>query len=190
MGDCPLGQRNDLINVKESIDQGASDKTLWEHHFKEMVKYDQAFKRYRMTVAPPRDSSVAPRITVRIGSSGCGKTRACPPPSDEVYWHPLGKWWDGYSNEKTVVFDEFYGQIPYSTMLRILDRHPLMQETKGASVQLACTRFYFTSNKPPTEWWAKMQEGGQDLAAFIRRLSEFGEVIDHDKDEDLESKFD
>ena len=179
LGEMPAqGCRTDLKDIKDAIDQGATMNQLWEDHFPTMVKYDQAIKRYKHATAVPRNSGVAPRIEIRIGPSGCGKTRACPPPSEEVYWHNGGKWWDGYSGQTTVVFDEFYGQVPYNDMLRILDRHPLSVEMKGSMAQLQATKFIFTSNAHPSDWWKKMQEKGQDLLAFQRRIEEFGEIIE------------
>ncbi len=106
-----------------------------------------------------------------------------PPPSNVVYWHNLTKWWDGYSGQDAVVFDEFYGQLPYQFMLRVLDRYPLQVETKGGMAELTATNFYFTSNLAYDDWWFKaVQDGSVNIAAFIRRVQEFGSVVTYTLD--------
>ncbi len=173
------GKRTDLILLKEALDDPLlSLPDVWNDHFPAMLKYDQAAKRYKLATTQPRDGSVAPSIIIHIGSSGCGKTRAMPTGAN-VYWHPCtDKWWDGYSGQDTVVFDEFYGQLKYQFMLRVLDRYALTVETKGGTVQLTATKFYFTSNQDWEHWWAKAQkENTICMLAFIRRIEEFGTVI-------------
>lgn len=171
------GQRSDLEAVQTAVKEGASEKDLWEDHFPVMIKYDQAVKRYRRAIAQPRSPDEAPKINILIGPSGCGKSSKCPTVSDGAYWHPLdGKWWDGYEGQKIVVFDEFYGQYPYSQMLRILDRYPLTVELKGSTANLSATEFWFTSNQHWEQWWMKGQDSGLDLKAFKRRVEEFGTV--------------
>ncbi len=68
-------------------------------------------------------------------------------------------------------------------MLRILDRHPMTVETKGGSVQLTATTFYFTSNKGWQHWWIEAQEKTPNplcMKAFTRRIEEFGTVITYE----------
>lgn len=43
--------------------------------------------------------------------------------------------------------------MPYNFLLRMLDRYALSVEVKGGSVPLRATKFIFTSNTPPTEWY-------------------------------------
>lgn len=184
-GDMPAqGKRTDILLLKDALEAGATDVELWADHFPVMIKSDQAVKRYRMAMTAPRDSNNVPTIVIHTGPSGCGKTRAMPKASDSVYWHALGKWWDGYCGQSTVVFDEFYGQMPYQNMLRILDRHPMLVETKGGTCQLTATTFYFTSNKPWQSWWEEAQQRQPhplNTDAFVRRVQEWGTVVTYDE---------
>lgn len=180
MGKCPAqGKRTDLIELKEAMDAGATDKTLWEEHFTVMLKYDQAAKRYRAAVTAPRNGDVAPTIVIHTGPTGCGKTKLCPK-GDDVYWHNKTKWWCGYDKQKIVVFDEFYGQIQFQNMLSILDRYECKVETKGGTIQMVATEFWFTSNAPYENWWLEAQASGKiTFSAFERRIQEFGTVHLH-----------
>ncbi len=167
------GARTDIQLLKQSLDSGMQTTLIWESHFPVMLKYHSAVAKYHLIRSSPRDPSIPPMISLWIGPSRTGKSSSCPTPPD-AYWHPGGSWWDGYSGEKVVVFDEFYGQLPYHTMLRILDRHPLTVESKGSSQQLQASQFWFTSNTPYKDWWKPAQEKGLDNTSFLCRIEEFG----------------
>lgn len=68
------------------------------------------------------------------GPTGLGKTAQICQNYDpaEMYWKPHGPWWDGYEQQRVVVFDEFYSWYPYGDILRLLDRFPLKVPVKGA----------------------------------------------------------
>ncbi len=174
------GSRTDIQALRETIDSGASTKVIWQEHFPTMLKYHSSVAKYRLATSSPRDPSIAPTIFLWIGPTRTGKSSSCPKPP-EAYWHPGGAWWDGYNQETTVVFDEFYGQLPYNMMLRILDRHPLTIESKGSSSQLAAHTFYFTSNTRYEDWWKPAQEKGLDTTSFLARIEEFGIVYGYDE---------
>ncbi len=158
------GKRTDLIAVKEDIDSGMSEEECWNAHFKAMVMHHKAFDKYRVSVG--RKKRGEPTITILHGGSGTGKSAYCNLQEmlcgEEAFWLSApadgrGKnsrvWWDGYAGEKTVVIDEYYGWLPYSFLLRLLDRNALQVEVKGGSVPLRATNFIFTSNTPPEEWY-------------------------------------
>lgn len=172
-GVCPeQGKRSDLVAVKQSIDEGQSELELWENHFPQMVRYSESFAKYRQCSQPPRSSP--PTITVLWGPPGTGKSMSCPAASSTVYWHPLNdNFWSGYSGQTTVVFDEFYGQIRYTDLLRILDRNDYTVPVKGGSRRLSATIFYFTSNKPYTDWYMNVD----NTSALDRRMQEYGKII-------------
>ncbi len=153
---------------------------IWENHFPVMLKYHSSVAKYRLATSSPRDPSVAPTISLWIGPTRTGKSSSCPRPPD-AYWHPGGNWWDGYNGQKIVVFDEFYGQIAYSNMLRILDRHPYCIESKGSSQELQASQFHFTSNTPYKEWWKGAQDKGLDTISFLARIEEFGIQYSYDE---------
>lgn len=90
----------------------------------------------------------------------------------DAFWVPpassTGQWWCHYDGEDDVIYDEFYGQLPYSMLLRLLDSTPLRLPTKGGSVNFVARRLIITSNKEPWHWYSK--EAVPDLQALKRRL--------------------
>lgn len=96
-------------------------------------------------------------VTVRVfwGATGTGK-------SMRVHQEERGnglyvkvsdpKWWDGYFNQPSVLFDDFYGEAQgykIGDMLQMLDRYPYQLQYKGGYRPAHYTRVYFTSNTPP-----------------------------------------
>jgi len=71
---------------------------------------------------------------------------------------------------QTVVFDDFYGQMPYTTWLRVCDRYPMEVHTKGAFHQLLAVNLVFTSNRAPNEWYPKIFAEPDRWQAFDRRI--------------------
>jgi len=72
---------------------------------------------------------------------------------------------------ETLVFDDFYGQLPYVTWLRVCDRYPMEVHTKGAFHQLLARNICFTSNRAPNEWYPKVFAEPDRWEAFNRRIN-------------------
>lgn len=64
-------------------------------------------------------------------------------------------WWDGYDGQTAILFDDFYGGVPYGSFLRYLDGYPVRLAVKGSFCHKAWTTVYITSNKPPECWYKK-----------------------------------
>jgi hypothetical protein len=101
---------------------------------------------YLTFTSQPR-SSVRANIFLQ-GPPRCGKTRfAYEISKHKLYPKTHGKWFDGYSGEKIVLFDEINTlDIPHDLLLRVCDRYPLRLETKGSSCTLNSAVNIFTSN--------------------------------------------
>nr|WDW25743.1 MAG: replication-associated protein [Canine circovirus]WDW25744.1 MAG: replication-associated protein [Canine circovirus] len=110
---------------------------------------------------------------VLIGPPGVGKTRKAVEMCGErpIYWKPRGMWWDGYKGEDCVIIDDFYGWIPFSELLRVLDRYPLQVQVKGSFVEFVADFIVITSNVMPEEWYNKENIHG-DVRAMFRRFNE------------------
>lgn len=115
--------------------------------------------------------SVERQCSVFFGRTGSGKSRrAWEEAGSNVYCKdPRSKFWCGYNGEQHIVVDEFRGGIDVSHVLRWLDRYPCRVEVKGGSRPLLATKFWFTSNIPPSRWWPELDQETMD--AVLRRMT-------------------
>lgn len=107
------------------------------------------------------------------GASGVGKTKWVLDnfDADDVYFKDKTPWWDGYVDQKVVVWDDFYGEHKVGSMLRYLDIYRMQAEVKGGYVWLRHNYNIFTSNEPPENWYSTVFSTQHDVKrAFQRRL--------------------
>lgn len=198
-----------ILSIKRKIDQGTDEKELYNEHFGEMLRYGKAFDRYRMISSGQRNWMT--KAMCLYGPTKTGKSMRARKVSDfhfadSVYYLQLDAgervWWDGYTGQRCVVIEEFYGQMKVSYLLKLLDRYPFHVETKGSMVPFLAEMIIFTSNEHPRMWYGKGAAPGEPskiplevLAALQRRFTgtqgtciEMKELVDIKDDEpDMES---
>lgn len=171
------GKRNDLVEVFERARAGEALATLAIEHPAAFIKHARGIQ-YALTLATEARTE-APRIYVFYGPSGTGKTLAAmtkfnAPYKTLAFARGATAWFDGYEPvvHKTVVIDDYYGQLQWSLFLQMCDRYPHRVETKGGTVQFKPDTIIFTSNTHPYLWYKKM-----DHAPLKRRLAEYGGLL-------------
>lgn len=160
------GKRTDWDVLREGLTEGRGIRWAAEEHTGLFVRYHGGVRALSEVL---QESNTQREVTTHVlwGDTGSGKTRAVFEVDPDVFVvHADGKWWDGYHGQKTILFDDFYGEIRYSTMLRLLDRYPMRLQVKGGTVNARWTDVWITSNKPPSEWYPQEQT----IAALERRL--------------------
>lgn len=171
-----LGKRNDLLDIKKLVDDGAPLVDIWDAHYGSMIRYHRSVKEYKRIKTPKRDW--IPRVIIIIGPSGVGKSRLARQMAPNAYWKSAGKWWDDYDGQSDIVWDEFRGAYPFGELLRVLDSTPLTLETKGSSCQFVGDLIIFTTNFHPSQWYDEdsIRVCWND-SPLRRRIEEFGEYI-------------
>lgn len=165
------GARSDLLQIKRKIEEGATDYEIAEEFFPSWTRYYKSFREYSRICTPPRDFKSY--TTVFWGPPGTGKSQtiqACAGP--DAWWASKGTtggyhWFDGYQGQADVVFDDFYGSLPFHFLLTLIDAYPMYVEHKGGSSQWIPARIWFSSNSPPINWYTNTN---LDLRALTRRL--------------------
>jgi len=174
--DVGQGTRNDLIDIKTRIDGGASADDIGSvpEHFGNYVRYNRGFRSYENTLVRPRNFKS--QVCVFYGEPGTYKSFSANRYKDsyEVV-RPTGKnqpvWFDGYNprNHVCVSFDDFYGWMPFHSLLQICDRYGCRVQVKGDTKQFRPAFVVFTSNVHPERWY-KYDEHMQ-YSAIERRIN-------------------
>lgn len=168
------GQRSDLEAAITAAREGGMKRAAAEHPVA-VAKFHRGIEAVlRYAYDEPRD--FAPEVHVRWGEPGSGKTRFVydTHPVVEIWDKPDGDWYDGYGGHEVVIFDDFYGGVKYSHMLKLLDRYPMRVPIKNGFVQWRPRKIYFTSNVPPEEWYPNVA----DKRALMRRITTVTKVGD------------
>lgn len=178
LAQVPKGQgtRSDLLNIKHKIDEGTNAVTLLgdDDHFVSFASHEKFFMRYQ-AYKRARTSYKKPVVIVHWGETGANKTKRVwdnVTDINEIHvWTPqMGQWFDGYAGQKTVLFDEFRGQLPYGMMLSLLDGYPGVKvQTKGSMVDWSPETIYLTSPMCPEEWYVN-NNAADAIAQLMRRI--------------------
>ncbi len=115
--------------------------------------------------------------TVYVGESAAGKTRLVIEKTKKNLFivnceNKTEFLFDGYKGESSILFDDFYGQIKYHYMLRILDGYRLPLNIKNGRTMALWDQIYITSNKTPALWYSS------GLKSLKRRINLVYEVIE------------
>lgn len=153
--------------IRELVDQGTRESDIWSEHFGWMARYYRGVREYIRIRTPCRQNKT--RVIVLYGPTRTGKSRWAMENLKDLYWKPRGEWWDSYFHHDSVVLDDFYGWLPYDTLLRLGDRYPQLVPTKGGYVQFTASTLAITSNKLPKDWYPRIE----DLSAFYERVEEW-----------------
>jgi hypothetical protein len=163
------GKRSDLSACKAILDEGGTLEDIAREHFSTFVRYERGLRSYQLLIADRRKHKS--EVYLFFGPPGTGKTVfaiECAG-DDNFYIKTTGKWWDGYNGQSDVILDEFRGNLPYQTLLQILDASPIVVETKGGSLNFNPVNIFITTNRHPKDWYSP-DVVGNDLGALMRRI--------------------
>lgn len=158
--------KDQLLQIQTAIQAGKTTKDIADTNFDIWIKYHRAIDHYILLCSTPRTTKT--KLTVIYGPTGTGKSHYCLQQDSQAYWKTRNEWWDKYSNHKTVIIDDFYGWLPFDTLLRLADKYPLQLPIKGGHVNFNAEHIYITSNKTPNEWYKEAY-----MPAFMRRVEQW-----------------
>jgi len=107
-------------------------------------------------VHPRREREYKTRLCILYGDPRIGKSRKAnwiAKRRGDYYYKPRGPWWDGYTGQKTVIIDDFYGWLKYDELLKIADRYPYRVPIKGGYEQFTSDCIFITSNARVDQWY-------------------------------------
>jgi hypothetical protein len=165
-GEEPVGQgkRSDLDALHEDLQGGKSLTEISDDHFGSFLRYSKGIVSYMGLHSTPRHFKT--KVWVLFGPAGAGKSRLARGIAGQNAYSSDGtKWWDYYDGETNVVMDDYYGTVPHSELLRLLDEYPKRVESKGGMINFAPRIVVITSNKAPWEWYDEVKFPWHDYVA-------------------------
>lgn len=156
-----------IDTFKKAIDEGKSDKELWDSHPWQYLHFHRALGDIRLLNTSGRDWAMS--IVYILGRPGIGKSHMARTEYPLAYWKSPGQWWDGYRGQDTVILDEFSGKwFPWDYLLKLLDRYPMNVEIKGGVVPFLAKTIVITTNREP---WTLYNRWKFPLEALFRRIT-------------------
>lgn len=163
-GDVPRGQgeRTDLEAVELIIKKGRGTTKVIEKELATFVKYPRGIEIAAQHYIKKRIKA-RPKINVQAfclyGDSRCGKshwaTEFDPEDSFEVTDLKRGERLniDGYNGERTLIIQDYHGEIPYGSFKRMFDGTGTQFNTKGGYAYSEWEFIVITSNDHPKDWY-------------------------------------
>lgn len=163
------GERTDLKEAAEQLMRTGDIRAIDSGVF---LKYASGCLKLAALAPPPRRDNL--KVITIVGPTGIGKSYSVHELFPDIYVVNMGNsglWWDGYTGQPAVMFEEFKGQVQLQKMLQILDPYLLRLEIKGGLVPARFTMVFITSNYTPDKWY-KNEDGARDeeMKALARRL--------------------
>jgi len=163
-GELPKqGQRTDWEQVRSHLQAGLDIPSAIESQ-PQLLPCIRSLERFQQLTLRPLNRDVT--VIILIGDAGTGKSRWAYDNYPDLYSKPEGHWFDGYTGQKTLLLDDYYGDVPYSQFLKLLDRYPLSVPIKGGFLYAQWNTVIITSNRHPEHWY---MQGYTD--ALKRRVS-------------------
>lgn len=185
------GQRKALEEIEKLLEEGQTPNQIMAQSFSyrrysTMIKEAFYDKRRRET-----DFMREVNVTWHVGESGSGKSYTAyklveEHGEDDVYMLTDydGGGFDRYNGERVLFMDEFRGQIPYSTLLNILDCYKIQIHSRYANALSLWTEVHITSVMPPNMVYKKMVTENQDVDTIQQLFRRINTIMYHYKDKD------
>lgn len=137
------GKRTDLEVLRKMIKEKKEDFEIVEEVTSLMAV--KCIDTVRNKMIAPRTEK--PRVEWLHGETGCGKSRMAVEKFNNDYdsCDFVNGFLIGYTGNDNVLFDDFRGQIPLNTLLKMLDRYKCVVNTKGGCCHFSPKYIIFTS---------------------------------------------
>jgi hypothetical protein len=159
------GKRQDLLNVRDAINEGATMEELWDNHFEVMVRSSRAMKEYKDVVDHIKFRTEMPELIWYVGPTGTGKSHRAfedyNPQTHYLHCAANGKWFDGYEGQETVIFQEVHpNQFTIDDFLVMCDKWPYQVPIRWrAPKHFLATRLIFNSLLTPLQCFENQCDG-------------------------------
>lgn len=164
----PEGAAGVWTAIHQMVMEGRTDVEICAEYPAQFARHTNGIAAMRQAIMPERTTK--PLVIWLCGPTGCGKSRLCAALSHgrTCLWKSPDQWWAQYTQQQVVILDELTPDwMPFRTLLRILDRYPLIGQIKGGHVLINSPVFLITC---PGHIMATYQVNMAECAELERRL--------------------
>lgn len=169
------GKRTDLDEIKEKLTSGTKlddiildNPMLYHQYGRTLTKLESILlkKKWRKWMTEG---------IWYYGETGTGKSHTAfenfNPDTHYVLNQHDGGFWQGYTGQEIVIINEFRGEIKFSELLDIVDKHPKNVKVKGGDTYpLLAKKVIITSCKPPKEIYKQSLDDAERFDQLERRF--------------------
>lgn len=136
-------ERKKILEIIEEAPITVANNLRFVDRYRELVEKEQT-KDFRQV-----------EVHAYVGDAGSGKTRKAHEDDPDIFTVNAGESFpfEGYDGEEAILIDDFYGDIKYHEILRILDGHQYRVNVKGGHRYARWNKVIITSNKVPEQWY-------------------------------------
>jgi len=184
------GKRTDLDAVAEMLTLGKSKEDILQSFPGTYMKFFKGIASAEALLNKP--SGVIKddfQVILLYGPPRTGKTSDARAlltqlfgDSEIPFVKPDGKWFDGYTGQQGVIFDDFIGEEPGITIRSVLswfDSREIVVETKGGHTTYKPNAIVVTTNKHPKLWFANL-----DPSLYAALMSRFSAIYYYEAEGD------
>lgn len=146
------GKRTDLEMVASLVKEGASMQDIAQEYPVSYIKYHRGINQLKLTLSDGYDHDQVRGIWI-WGPPGTGKSHAVRNFDKELYVKAQNKWFDGYSDQATILLDDLDTNVLGHYLKIWADKWACTGETKGGTVFLRHKLFVVTSNYSIEQLW-------------------------------------
>lgn len=167
------GSRSDLLQIKNEIMNGTKvDQILLEdpelYH-----KYGRTFNKIEDLAMRRKWRTEMTQGIWYYGRTGVGKSHTAfenyDPTTHYLYPNDNG-WWDGYTQQETVIINDFRGEIPYNMMLQMIDKWPFSVRRRNREPMPFTSKYVIiTSSLHPADIYHNRNDEDK-IEQLLRRL--------------------
>lgn len=166
------GERTDLNLIKDDILKG---RKVDDIALEKPIIYHQ----YGRTLTKIEDLAMRKKFRTEMtkcvwywGKTGVGKSHKAfegyTPDTHFVYPNDNG-WWDKYTQQGTVIINDFRGEIPYNILLQMIDKYPFdVKRRNREPMPFISHTVIITSSLPPDKIY-KNREAEDHIEQLLRR---------------------
>ena len=163
------GARKDLAAACDLLKEPRGAAKAMEQFPEQYIRYSNGMKQIAAHHAAKRIPFMRDiTVVVLHGDPNGGKSYTAfqSDLEEEIYPMPFSQgkstWFDNYSGERTLLFEDYRGHVPFGEFLRLLDGYKLQVPSKGSYIPAAWTRIIITTNVDPKDWYRAINQRGME----------------------------